>query len=638
VFAASFLVAAGAVMFADGATAQSIQDMQSMSIEDLANIEVSSVSKTAQALSDAPAAVYVITHDEIMRSGATNLPDMLRLAPNLQVAQVTSDSYAISARGFNGTAASKLLVLIDGRSVYTPYHSGVSWDVQDVLPEDIDRIEVISGPGATLWGANAVNGVINIITRTAGETQGGSVDLGGGNMERRASAQYGGTLGDQLSYRAYIESFYRANDRTAAGASARDDWNKSQGGFRFDWTPSGDRVTLQGDFYKGSETQVATAPEAISGHNVMIHWNHMFDDGSALEARAYHDYAALSVPGVAADYLNTYDLDVQHSFSWGAAQSIVWGGGYRVERDNFPVVVSEAKSLFFSPASRNLKFGNVFVQDSIALAKSLVLTVGTKLEDDPYSGIAVLPSGRLSWKVTQSDLLWAAISRAIRAPSRIDRDLLETAGPITVIQGGDFQSEKLDAYELGYRGEISSRASASVSAFYNIYDDLRSIEPSPGGQLPAMFANLMDGDTYGIELWGKYQVADWWRLGIGFNWLHENLHFKPGSSAIGGLAIAGNDPKYQFSFSSSMDLAPNVRLDLHLRNIGALPDPASPSYVELDARAAWAISQSVELSLVGSNLLNPHHLEFGTTAAPLQLGATGVETERSIFVDMRLRF
>ncbi|MDB5396664.1 MAG: TonB-dependent receptor, plug [Rhodospirillales bacterium] len=634
----SFVALAGVATIPPVSLAQSLEDLQHMSIEDLANIEISSVLKTAQPLSNAPAAIYVVTHDDIVLSGATNIPEILRLAPNLQVAQITSSSDAISARGFNGTAASKLLVLIDGRSVYTPYHSGVFWDVQDVLPENIDRIEVISGPGAALWGANAVNGVVNIITRNSSETAGGALELGGGNLERRASLQYGGKLSDELSYRAYAETFYRADDKTASGQNARDNWNKSQGGFRVDWTPSGELITLQGDFYKGSETALTTPAEAISGQNLLAHWNHEMDDGSALQVQAYYDYSAFSVPGVASDYLSTYDLDVQYSFPWGTLQSIVWGGGYRLEKDNFPTVLSKTEPFFFSPTSRTLGLGNTFVQDSISVTDSLMLVLGAKLEDDPYSGMAVLPNARVSWRATRSDMLWAAVSRAVRAPSRLDRDLFETIGAVAVIKGGDFQSEKLDAYELGYRGQISSSASISISTFYNVYNDLRSLEFSPGGSLPIMFANGMEGNTYGLEIWGKYQVQDWWRLAGGFNWLHKNLHFKPGSSGLGGIAIAGDDPTYQLSVQSAMKLSDQVTLNLDLRNIGALPNPASPSYVELDARIIWAVSKSTEISLAGSNLLHPHHLEFGSTAAPLQLGATGVETERSFFIDTRWRF
>jgi len=312
------------------------------------NIEVTSVSKTAEPLSEAAAAVYVITRDDVLRSGATTIPDMLRLAPNLQVAQITASTFAITARGFNGPAASKLLVLVDGRSVYTPYHSGVFWDVQDVLPEDIERIEVISGPGATLWGANAVNGVINITTRKSGDTQGGSLALGGGNLEQRASLRYGGRLSDQVSYRAYVDSFHFSHDLTATGANARDDWHNSQGGFRLDWAQSGDLLSVQGDFYQGSEDKLAPPAEGLSGGNLLARWKHALGDGSALQIQSYYDYVAFSLPGTASDYLNTYDLDVQHSFSWGTRQRIVWGGGVRVAKDKFPTVLSSTQVLQFN--------------------------------------------------------------------------------------------------------------------------------------------------------------------------------------------------------------------------------------------------------------------------------------------------
>jgi iron complex outermembrane receptor protein len=304
----------------------STSSLKSLSIEDLMNLEITSVSKRGEPVSDAAAAIYVITREEILNSGARSLTDILRLAPNLQVAQITSNSFAVTARGFNGPAASKLLVLIDGRSVYTPYHSGVSWDVQDVLAEDIERIEVISGPGATLWGANAVNGVINIITRKAGDTQGGSLRLGGGNLEQRGSVQYGGQAGSTTAYRAYVDSFHYGDDLTATGTNARDAWQKSQGGFRVDWMPAGDLVTLQGDLYTGSEEgQLPSADEAVSGHNLLTRWNHAFSEASSLQVQAYYDYTKFSIPGVGFDELNSYDLDVQHAFTWGSRQNIVWG-------------------------------------------------------------------------------------------------------------------------------------------------------------------------------------------------------------------------------------------------------------------------------------------------------------------------
>jgi iron complex outermembrane recepter protein len=612
----------------DQGDALSTNSLKTLSIEDLMNLEITSVSKRGEPVSDAAAAIYVITREEILNSGARSLPDILRLAPNLQVAQITSSSFAITARGFNGPAASKLLVLIDGRSVYTPYHSGVSWDVQDVLPEDIERIEVISGPGATLWGANAVNGVINIITRKASETQDGSLRVGGGNLEQRGSVQYGGEAGSDMAYRAYVDSFHYGDDVTATGMNAEDAWHKSQGGFRLDWMPAGDLVTLQGDLYTGSE-DLQSADEGVSGHNLLTRWNHAFSDASSLQVQAYYDYTKTSIPEVGSDELNTYDLDVQHAFTWGSRQSIVWGGGVRTEEDNYPI---------FSPQERTLDYSNAFLQDTISLSRTLKLIVGTKYEHDAYTRGEPLPDARLSWKVSDNNLLWAAVSQAVRAPSRLDRDLFEAVGPVVVLRGGDFQDEKLTAYELGYRSQPTAKSSLSISTFYNVYSDLRSAQYSPGPALPVMFANGMSGNTDGLEAWGNYQMSEWWRMSAGGNWLHENLHFDPGSDAIGGIALAGDDPSYQVALRSTMTFTRDWLLYLDLRHIGALPSPASPSYTELNAHVSWTASRAITWSLTGSNLLHPHHLEFGTTAAPLQLGATGVETGRSVFFEVQSRF
>ena len=617
--------------------AVSTTSLKTLSIEDLMNLEITSVSKRGEPLSDAAAAIYVITREEILNSGARSLPDILRLAPNLQVAQITSNSYAITARGFNGPAASKLLVLIDGRSVYTPYHSGVAWDVQDVLPEDIERIEVISGPGATLWGANAVNGVINITTRKASETLDGSLHVGGGNLEQRGSAQYDGQAGGAVTYRAYVDSFHDGDDVTAAGTNAQDAWHKSQGGFRLDWMPTGDLVTLQGDIYTGLESQVQTADEAVSGHNLLTRWNHAFSEASSLQVQAYYDYTKFSIPNVGFDELNTYDLDVQHSFAWGSRQGIVWGGGVRIEDDNFPTVLSSTQFLLFSPQRRALDYSNAFLQDTISVSRTLNLIVGMKYEHDAYTRGEPLPNARLSWKVSDTNLLWAAVSRAVRAPSRLDRDLFEVLGPVVYIRGGDFQDERLTAYELGYRSQLSVKSSLSISTFYNVYNDLRSAEYSPGPALPAMFANEMAGHTYGLEAWGNYQMSEWWRMSVGGNWLHENLHFDPGSSEIGGIALAGDDPSYQIALRSTMTFARGWLLYLDLRHIGALPSPASPGYTELNAHVSWRASRALTLALTGSNLIHPHHLEFGTTAAPLQLGATGVESGRSVFFELQYK-
>ncbi len=613
-------------------------DLNQLSIEDLANIDVSSVTKTDQPLSDAPAAVFVITHDDIRRSGATSIAEALRLAPNLQVARLSASRYAISARGFNGTAADKLLVLVDGRSVYATYFSGVFWDVQDLPLDDIERIEVISGPGATLWGANAVNGVINVITRKSSDTQGALLEVAGGNWQRSGVLQFGGKLREDLSWRAYVSGVEYSASVTPTGADARDGWHKYQGGFRFDWTRPADLITLQGDAYDGLEGQFSTTAEAVSGRNVVARWTHTLAGGSNLQLQAYYDELHRSAAGNVDDQVSTYDLDLQHTFSVAGVHDVVWGGGLRVTNDNFAVVPNSALTQVFTPQMRTLWYGDAFVQDSIALSSALELIVGVKLESDPYDGLEPLPSARLSWKVAPKHMLWAAVSRAVRAPSRLEEDFSQSVGSQVTLKGGDFRSEKVIAYEVGYRGQPSAQTSLSVSGFYNVYRDLRSVEPSPGFVLPLLFENRMLGETFGAEVWGAYQATSWWRLTAGFNWLHKNLRFAPDSAALGGVQIAGDDPDYQASLRSTMQIRSDVTLDLAFRDVGDLPAPASPAYAEIDARIVWEITPAVELSLTGSNLLHDNHLEFGSTSSTLQLGDVGVESGRRFSLDARWRF
>lgn len=617
--------------------ARDLSDLTALSIEELGNIEISSVTKTAEPLSQVPAAAYVITNDDVVRSGATHLPEMLRLAPNLQVAQIAAYQWAVTARGFNSAAADKLLVLIDGRTVYVPAFSGVYWDLQEVLPDNIARIEVVSGPAGTLWGANAVNGVINIVTQSAAATPGAVMHLGGGNREKRGSLQYGGGAGD-LAYRAYVTGFVHDGESlTGAGADARDGWHRVQGGFRLDWDTGRDLVTVQGDLQRGSEDQLATANQKIAGENVLARWTREMSAGSSLQVQAYYDRVYTSIPNFATNELRTYDLDLQHSFSVGNRHEIVWGGGYRVMSDHFPTVVSPTQQVEFVPESRTLDLANVFIQDTIRLTDALKIIPGIKLEDEPYTGLTALPSVRLSWIPAESHLVWLAASRAVRVPSRLDRDVRQRTGAVVTIDGGNMQTVKVIAYEAGYRTQIADRASLSISGFYNDYQDLRSAELTNGG-LPVVFANGMEGETYGVELWGNYQVTDWWRLTAGFNWLHKDLRFKPGSSGIGGLQIAGNDPSTQVSLRSAMNVTDDLTFDLDFRRIGALPAPASPAYAELSARIGWRVSGSVEISLTGANLLHDHHAEFGTTANTLQVGRVGTRLPRSVFLDTRWSF
>ena len=390
------------------APAQSVEDLQAMSIDELANVDVWSVAKTRQPLSDAPASIYVIDHDDIVRSGATTIPEILRLAPNLEVYQTSASGYVVTARGFNGNPAAqsyanKLLVLIDGRSVYSPLFSGVFWDMQDVLPDDIDRIEVVSGPGATLWGANAVNGVINIITKRPGETQGALAEVQAGGYERNAAARYGGAIGDKLRYRVYIRAVEQDQTRTAAGLRAQDDWSRTQGGFRVEWTPGErDMINLQGDAYGGGHGQFNLPDENISGRNIVARWTHSARNGNSLQVQGYYDFVERRTEDHGGYFnANTFDLDVQHSLALGSRNKLVWGGGVRATR----IHLVGNDSLMFRPQRRTLLLGNVFAQDTLTLSSKLDLVAGLKLEHDPYAGLSVLPNLRLSWKPAKPVLL-----------------------------------------------------------------------------------------------------------------------------------------------------------------------------------------------------------------------------------------
>ncbi len=607
-------VLAGALLSAGPVRAQTFQDLRQMSLDELANVDVSSVTKTPQPLSDAPAAIYVISHDAIARSGATTIPEALRLAPNLQVEQTSSSQYVISARGLSGNPdaqnfANKLLVLIDGRSVYTPLFSGVYWDSQDVVLADVDRIEVISGPGATLWGANAVNGVINIITRGARDTQGLLAEATGGTLDRTATVRYGGVVGDALSYRLYVQGIQGDATRTAAGVDAQDDRWRVQGGFRLDWTPAErDRVTVQGDAYGGAHGQLGAADERISGRNLLARWNRSGAAGSNLQVQAYYDRTVRASSGGAGRFfVDTYDLDAQQSFAAGGWNAIVVGGGVRASRYH----IQGANGLDFVPPRRTLWLVNGFVQDTITLRPSLNLVLGLKLEDDPFGGLTPLPSGRIAWKPGPALLLWGAVSRAIRSATPFEHDVVESAGP-TVLLNGDrnFRSEKLTAYELGTRYQPSPRFSVSVSAFYQVYDDLRSIEYTPVTIFPLRWDNGLKGPTHGVESWADWQLRPWWKLSAAVSFLHEDFRFDESASGFAGVAQLGSDPKHNASIRSAMDLCAGVTLDAALRHVGPFPDPRLPAYLELDGRLGWRVDNRMTLSITGANLLHKRHQEY----------------------------
>lgn len=603
------------------AQAQSVEELQRLSIEQLSNIEVTSVSKRTEPISEAPAAIYVITSDDIRRSGAITLPEVLRLAPNLDVARDNAQTYAVSARGFNSTDASnKILVLIDGRAVYAPVHSGVYWDQLQVPLDDIERIEVISGPGGSVWGANAVNGVINIITKNSADTQGGLLDLKAGPVDQYGLLQYGSRFGENGSYRIYGQGIGIGATDLSNGRRAHDDWRGAQTGFRTDWQGGADQVMTQGDAYRN----VNSLDGRETGGDLLARWTRSFGAGSNLQVQSSYDDQVRVTPGFR-DAYRSYDLQAQHTKDFGR-NLLVWGGEYRLVADDLTNV---ANSFVLVPARRTVGIGDIFAQDTFALRDNLKLTFGTKIEDSTYAGIDLLPSIRLGWTVSDRTFLWAAISRAVRTPSRLDREL---TAPGLLAPALDFTSEKLVAYEVGYRGRPTSQTSLSVSFYYNVYDDLRTTSLSTVSGFPLELRNGEAGSTYGMEAWGDWRVRPWWRLSAGVNLGHKDLHLKPGIIDIANGQSEGYDPGHQFSLRSSMDLAHGVELDFGVREVGQLSNAPVKGYVEGDMRVAWNFAERWQLSFAAYNMFAPHHLETVTPGDPTYL------PRRSAYLGLRRTF
>jgi iron complex outermembrane receptor protein len=620
---------------AQALAAESIENLQHLSIDELANLQITSVSKLPESLQNAPAAIFVITHDDIIRSGARRIPEMLRLAPNLEVFQTSPTNWVVTARGLSGNAAAqnfsnKLEVLIDGRTVYDPLFSGVYWDQQDVLPEDIERIEVISGPAATLWGANAVNGVINIITRKSGATQGGYAALSGGPQESEAAVQYGGRIGENFAYRVYAQDFYERGFETPTRSGAHDGWTKPQGGFRLDWTRGDDSVTAEGDLQWGHEQQGGTPASDVQEKNLEFNWQHIVSAGSNLQLLAYYDEVEHSTVSSSGSFsVTNYDVEVQYDFAAGGWNHFLVGAGDRVTPYQINPEIGMVSSLLFVPAARTLNLAYLFVQDTMMPVQNLNVIVGLKMEDDPFSAWSPLPTLRLAWTPKPDLLIWAAVSRAIRAPTPFDVDVQEDSGKTLFLTGNpNFVPEKLTAWELGDRAQWG-RVTASVSGFYDQYTDLRSIEFSPGLQLPLVWGNLMDGHIYGMEAWGTFQALSWWRIDAALTLQHEHLGFMDGASGLLGVAQAGDDPHTQARLGSSMDLGA-FTFDADFRYVGLLPNPVVPAYVEMNARLAWRISPMTEVAVSGFNLLHAHHQEW--TIPPAN------EIPRMVFLDLRQRF
>jgi iron complex outermembrane recepter protein len=601
-------------------------DLKKLSVEELLDVEVSSVSRRPERLLDTPAAVEVITAEDLRRSGATRIPDALRIASHLEVAQIGASNWAISSRGFNTGLGNKLLVMVDGRTVYTPLFAGVFWDVQDAIVEDLERIEVVSGPGGTVWGANAVNGVISVTSKRAADTQGLLVQAGGGDeLESYAGARFGGSFGESVQYRVYGKYTDLDHSVLPTGVAWTDGAHLGQGGFRADLSPGErDALTVQGDLYDGASGQLSTANRAeYDGGNLLGRWERTLGPEADLKLQVYFDRARRLISAQFIDDLHTWDLDLQHRFAVGARHDVVWGLGIRQVDNTFV----STPLLAFLPPTLNHTLYSAFAQDEIALADDRIrVTVGSKLEHNEYTGLEVQPNLRLAVRAADNQAVWAAISRAIRAPARIDRDLFIPNQPPFLIAGGpDFESEVLLAHELGYRAQVAERLSFDLAAFYNDYDRLRSVESAnPPDVFPFVVRNGLKGVAHGAELTVDYRPIEGWRLVASYDWLKLKLRVAPGHLDTTSVLSEARDPRQRFALRSMLDLTASLRLDAAYRSVSRIVNDAVPGYDELDVQLAWRPMEQIEVAVLGRNLLHDRHAEFN----PL---ASRREIERSLF-------
>ena len=624
--------------------------LKQLSLEQLGNVEVTTASKEPEQVWKTPAAIFVITQDDIQRSGATSIPEALRLAPGVEVARIDSSKWSIGIRGFGSRLSRSVLVLIDGRTVYTTLFAGTYWEVQDTVMDDIERIEVIRGPGGTIWGPNAVDGVINIITKDSKQTQGLLASTGGGNEEQGfASVRYGGANTKGLSYRLYGKGFNRGPEYHSDGQNF-DRWRAAQGGFRVDWTKSTrDSFTFQGDIYDevaGESVQLVsyTPPFSqivngnadLSGGNIMGRWKRVLGEGNDLQIQAYYDRTNRHEPNFG-DLRNTFDIDFLQRFNWRSRQKISWGLGLRISEGDELQLVS---GLTFNPSEKTDQLYTAFLQDEISLVPDrLTLEVGTKLLHTDFTGAELEPSVRLLWNPTPTQTFWAAFTRAVRTPSDSERDFNLSGFGGTAPNGlplfarfnanPNFQSEKLNGYELGYRRLVGKATYVDVTGFHNSYDDLFSEEitgpafiennPAPPHVLiPAQFRNGLFGSTSGVEIAPEWKPTSYWRLRGSYSFLQMDLKKKADSLDVGTPPIIeGSSPRHQLLVQSGFDLPKRVTLDLSFRYISALPGQMVPAYSTGDIHVGWRISQQIQLSIVGLDLMQPHHFEFGSDPGPL---------------------
>jgi iron complex outermembrane receptor protein len=620
------------------------KDLANESLQDLMNIEVTSVSKSEQKVSRTAAAIFVITAEDIRRSGATNIPDLLRMVPGLDVAQINANTWAISARGFNNRFSNQLLVMVDGQTVYTPTFGGVFWDVLDMPLADIERIEVIRGPGGSVWGTNAVSGVINIITKTAAETRGTTVETGGGNVDEEfGTLQYGGKAGAKTDFRIYTKYFNQDHNPSPSGPDGGDGWHVLRGGFRVDTTLSTkDKLTIQGDLYSGREGQAEpflasiTSPlqlvesvVGLSGGYVQGIWNHKFSARS--DTTLQFSYQRYKRGDILNEDRGTLDIDFQNHFLWGERQDVVWGLEYRDSR----LTSQGTLAASLNPADLTTYQFSAFGQDELALVPHrLYVTLGTKLEHDYYTGFSVMPRASVVWTPSDRQTFWAAVSRAVRTPSAIDASVRYNLGgfsgpggtPTLIIFFGNphIKNNDLIAYEGGYRTTLSDRLSFDLAVYYNNYTDLDTSEPAtpflentpapPHLVLPTTYENLMFGETQGVEIFANWKVSGRWTLSPGYALEQTHMHLDPASQDTSSVSgVEGSSPVHSAQLRSHVILFRGLAWDASASFVDRISDPVVPSYTRLDTGLSWQWEKGFVLSLVGQNLLKDRHLEYVDT-------------------------
>jgi iron complex outermembrane receptor protein len=631
-------------------TQEQSNPLKTLTLEQLGDVQVTSVSKQPEQVYKTAAAIYVITQEDIKRSGATTIPAALRLAPGVEVARIDSNKWSVGIRGFGSNLTRDVLVLIDGRTVYSTLLAGTYWSVQNVVLEDVDRIEVIRGPGGTIWGPNAVNGVINIITKQSKDTQGVMVNAGGGTLEQGfLNVRYGGGTPNGFNYRIYGMGFDRGPEFHSDGLNY-DRWRNIQGGFRADWTGSArDSVTVQGDIYDQGAGEIVTATSytppysqtlngiaRLSGGNVLARWTRDLGNGNNFQLQAYYDKTNRREPNFA-DFRSTYDVDFIDRFHLPWRQQITWGLGARFSPGYNPVIVS---GLTFTPNRRTDQLYTAFLQDEITLVENqLTLSVGSKFVRTNFVGFQGEPNARLLWTPTEKQSLWAAFTQAVRTPSDAERDFA-LSGFIGLTPSGmpffarfnpnpNFRSEELDGYEVGYRRGLAKNVYVDIATFYNRYSNLFSedlagavfIENNPPPThvlLPAQFGNGLKGTTKGVEFSPEWKPASFWRLRGTYSYLQMNIKKSLNSADIGtGPIIEGSSPRHQVTAQSEFDFAKRFNIDFDYRFVSALPKEGVRSYSTADVHFAWQLSREIELAVVGQNLLQPHHFETAGDPGPL---------------------